>query len=277
MANPVIQRLLLIRTMCFGRCPAYKMLVTGDGEVLFRGEACVIQEGSHRWSISEGKLGALAELLREWDFFALAPPQGISTSCSQGITVGVRMSDGRYHRLEFTFGDGDLDTLANHIDKLTGVFDYAYRPLNHYRLSAECDGATIHRRVLACNAAHARFLLNENPPEGAGEAERGLAESAWKVKNQGPSKRTYPAEGGFVEGQEASVGPRTRFLTTRADRFTWQEGELRISQCIRCVHKFAGHPGCTAFPDRIPMEIGLNEHDHREPFPGDHGIRFVER
>ncbi|MBU0719672.1 MAG: hypothetical protein KJ749_15620, partial [Planctomycetes bacterium] len=205
MTTATIRRLLLVRTACYGRCPAYGMLITGEGEVWYRGEAFVIHEGSHRWSISERQLQSLADLLWERDFFSLAPPPGISLSDSQGITIGVRMTDGRYHRLKFSFGDGELDILANRIDKLSGVYDYAYRPLNRYWLSAECEGATFHRRVLACNAAHARLLLKENPPEGAGEAERGLAESAWKVKNQGPSKRTYPAEGGFVEGQEASV------------------------------------------------------------------------
>jgi hypothetical protein len=33
---------------------------------------------------------------------------------------------------------------------------------------------------------------------------------------------------------------------------------------------------CDAFPDGdgIPSEIITNEADHREPFPGDHGIQF---
>jgi hypothetical protein len=31
---------------------------------------------------------------------------------------------------------------------------------------------------------------------------------------------------------------------------------------------------CTAFPEEIPREIAGNKHDHRKPFPGDHGIRF---
>jgi hypothetical protein len=31
---------------------------------------------------------------------------------------------------------------------------------------------------------------------------------------------------------------------------------------------------CDAFPDRIPDAIWEGQHDHREPFPGDRGIRF---
>jgi len=49
-------------------------------------------------------------------------------------------------------------------------------------------------------------------------------------------------------------------------------------QCCTCRH-FVGKKdrdslNCKAFADGIPLEIVLNEHDHREPFPGDNGIRW---
>jgi len=33
-------------------------------------------------------------------------------------------------------------------------------------------------------------------------------------------------------------------------------------------------PTCDAFPDGIPIEIQLNRHKHRKPYPGDNGILF---
>jgi hypothetical protein len=49
--------------------------------------------------------------------------------------------------------------------------------------------------------------------------------------------------------------------------------------CLQCKHfdraGFGrGEPRCDAFPTVIPAEIQFADHDHREPFPGDQGIRF---
>jgi hypothetical protein len=50
-------------------------------------------------------------------------------------------------------------------------------------------------------------------------------------------------------------------------------------QCLGCKHFHSntdlGEPlTCDAFPGGIPDAILLNKHDHREPYPGDHGILF---
>lgn len=50
--------------------------------------------------------------------------------------------------------------------------------------------------------------------------------------------------------------------------------------CTKCKHYRPGDGEagrtCAAFPkdDSIPLEIWTGKNNHREPFPGDHGIQF---
>lgn len=47
------------------------------------------------------------------------------------------------------------------------------------------------------------------------------------------------------------------------------------AQCGRCRH-LVSLGSCAAFPAGIPLAIAQSRHDHRQPFPGDGGIRFEE-
>lgn len=44
-------------------------------------------------------------------------------------------------------------------------------------------------------------------------------------------------------------------------------------QCFWCKHLGDGLR-CAAFPGGIPDAILYHRHDHRQPYPGDHGVRF---
>lgn len=47
-----------------------------------------------------------------------------------------------------------------------------------------------------------------------------------------------------------------------------------MPQCLDCKHFDVESSFCDAFPNGIPDEIFLGDHDHRNPYPGDNGILF---
>jgi hypothetical protein len=46
-------------------------------------------------------------------------------------------------------------------------------------------------------------------------------------------------------------------------------------QCMECEHALDGR-SCKAF-NWIPDDILLGIHDHRNPYPGDNGVRFKQK
>jgi hypothetical protein len=55
---------------------------------------------------------------------------------------------------------------------------------------------------------------------------------------------------------------------------SYSGGELGISQCVWCRHRYADGRRCRAYPKGIPEAIAKNRHDHRYPFDQDFGVRF---
>lgn len=48
------------------------------------------------------------------------------------------------------------------------------------------------------------------------------------------------------------------------------------ANCSMCAH-YQGEQRCQAFPAGIPNPLWIGEHLHREPYPGDGGIRYQSK
>lgn len=46
-----------------------------------------------------------------------------------------------------------------------------------------------------------------------------------------------------------------------------------VPQCLGCKY-YHGDCTCEAFPGTIPLRILTNEIDHKNPYKGDHGVRY---
>jgi hypothetical protein len=65
-------RITLLRTGCFfGRCPAYRIEIHGDGTVLYEGEENVLVKGRRRTSTTPSKVQELLREFREADNYSL--------------------------------------------------------------------------------------------------------------------------------------------------------------------------------------------------------------
>lgn len=47
-----------------------------------------------------------------------------------------------------------------------------------------------------------------------------------------------------------------------------------VTPCSTCRHLYADAFSCAAFPEGIPEEILLGDHQHDKPFSGDSGIQY---
>jgi hypothetical protein len=62
-----------------------------------------------------------------------------------------------------------------------------------------------------------------------------------------------------------------------SNKFTWENGDVQISQCASCRWKNPSGATCRAFPKAIPIPILMNQADHTQPYPDDNGIQYEKR
>ena len=55
------------------------------------------------------------------------------------------------------------------------------------------------------------------------------------------------------------------------------DGIITTPQCHGCQNYYVGTLNCAAFPNGIPQDILGNKFDHKNPFNGDNGIRWIPK
>ena len=69
----------LERTMCYGICPVYTVVVDNNGSINYSGEMYVYKSGEHQWKISKKKVEQLNDLIDSFDFKFSNMSQGVDS------------------------------------------------------------------------------------------------------------------------------------------------------------------------------------------------------
>ena len=120
----------LRRSGCFGRCPAYRVQVRGDGTVTFTGERDVGSPGEHRDRIPAANVAAFRDELARPPYATLKgrytpddPRCGLAATDMASVTLLIRDA-GSTRQIEHYLGCSDapasLHALAKAIDDLSG-------------------------------------------------------------------------------------------------------------------------------------------------------------
>jgi Domain of unknown function (DUF6438) len=121
-----VKKITLERTPCYGACPAYKVTVSGTGEVVYCGETHVEKIGTHRWRLSRRRLQRLAEALERAKYLRLEDDYtaGGATD-APGCLTSVEYDDGTSKSVVRRHGDPAapeaLVELEDEIDRILGV------------------------------------------------------------------------------------------------------------------------------------------------------------
>lgn len=95
-------RIAMLRTGCFGTCPAYWVEVRGDGRVSYQGYGHVLVEGEHRWQVSPVAVAALVDRFRQADYIRLKGYYSVDVTDLPSTTT--RLSLGRQHKFVYDYG-----------------------------------------------------------------------------------------------------------------------------------------------------------------------------
>lgn len=123
-------QITLERTICFGRCPSYRLTIKADGTVTYEGWQFVKVEGTRGKKIPVAKVQELVRAFTEIDFFNLKEVYDSEINADGSMTTATDMPmiitsltlNGRSKRVEDSFGAPQkLRALEKKIDQVAGT------------------------------------------------------------------------------------------------------------------------------------------------------------
>ena len=145
--RPPIQNLAQVtleRSVCFGRCPVYRIVISADGHVEYLGMQFVKAEGKRSKNVNVAALRQLRDELNKVGYFGLHDLDTSMVSCEDPTTdlptviISVR-ADGKFKSIKHDRGCGGaasalLSQLEDRIDLIAGTVEWVGTPEERRKL-----------------------------------------------------------------------------------------------------------------------------------------------
>jgi len=105
------------RTMCFGSCPAYQVVIAGDGKVSYCGQAFVDVQGRQTANIPPGDVRRLVDAFYAADFHSLRDKYSAGVTDHPTIVVVLKVGDRTKRVVDYVSGPQRLRDLEREIDR----------------------------------------------------------------------------------------------------------------------------------------------------------------
>ena len=109
------------RTVCFGACPAYKVMVYGNGTVAYEGFDFVAMEGKQTAQISKEQVSELVSQFYKNGFFSLGNRYESPYTDLPSTTTSIAIGGSEKSVYRYGFQPQNLIELEDRIDEIAGT------------------------------------------------------------------------------------------------------------------------------------------------------------
>ncbi len=109
----------LERTACHGKCPVYKLVIYGDGNVVYNGEAFVKVKGEHTSRIPEAQLQELLAVFDQTQYFSLQDEYTASITDLPTVKTSITIDGKTKYVVNYYGAPEELKQLEMKIDEIS--------------------------------------------------------------------------------------------------------------------------------------------------------------
>jgi Domain of unknown function (DUF6438) len=125
--SPVpFSRVVVVRGSSGDSSPVYSVVINGDGLVLYKGRAFVVQEGRHEWQLSEDRIQAIALAIQDSGVLTLGKSESKSLTEDPRLVVAIRLPGAKPVVVDNVEDAEALEVFVARIEKLVGLQGYAH-------------------------------------------------------------------------------------------------------------------------------------------------------